>query len=110
MDIQSPPETLEEFERRLGLADRSFSKQQAATRLGISERALDTLIVRGEIQAYRIGTQKLSFLGSDLAALLFERRVHVDPVIPREPKPRSDKQMNPPRNRRGRPPKIVKRP
>jgi excisionase family DNA binding protein len=100
-------ETLEAFESRLGLDDISLSKKQAAARLGISERSLDELVRTGELPAYRIGGQKLSFLGSDVARLLWSRRV-LPPKAPCERKPRAPGQMAPPRPR-GRPPKIVKK-
>jgi excisionase family DNA binding protein len=101
-------ESLEAFERRLGLDRVSLSKREAAARLGISERSLDQLVAAGELPAFRIGTQKLSFLGSDLARLLWTRRVSVAPSVPGEHKPRSPKQMTPPRHRRGRKPKVVR--
>jgi excisionase family DNA binding protein len=75
MPVQSSHavETLEDFERRLNLAQKTFSKTSAAERLGINERSLDELIRTGELPAYRIGTQngvRPSVAGQDYAAVL----------------------------------------
>jgi excisionase family DNA binding protein len=102
-----PDESFEAFERRLGLDRVSLSKRQAAERLGISERSVDELVRTGELPAYRLGQQKLSFLGSDLARLLWARRLPVSPKPPRQHKPRTPGQLTPPR-RRGRRPKVTR--
>jgi excisionase family DNA binding protein len=113
--IVDATETVEDLEIRLGLRGRSLSKKEAAARLGVGERSFDAMISRGEIAAYRVNAQKLSFLGGDIARLLLARRVPIEPRPPAvERKPRVKSQ--PPvreaqmlaRVRKGRRPRTVR--
>jgi hypothetical protein len=87
------------YERQLGL--RSYSRRQAQAILGCGESQLSQLIKSGKLRCGRNGAQKLEFWGPNLARFLWERdrpRHQAAPVSPMPlSKPRSPKQMTPPR-------------
>jgi hypothetical protein len=98
---QSDSETDEAFAafaRGLNLAP-AYNKAGARSVLGKSDSAIDRLVRGGQLPAYRIGTQQLTFLGVDLARVLWRARVHPTPL----PAPQKTMIKQTPPRPRGRP-------
>jgi hypothetical protein len=99
-------ETFDEFEERLRLGRRSYSKRQTQEILGLSESSLDKLIQQGVLRPFQPAGQKHTFWGPDLTRHLWQSRIEPSPRAVPASKPKSQKQMKPPRGR-GRPRKGV---
>lgn len=95
-------ETFDEFEQRLGLGKRSYSKRQAQDILGVGESTLDKLVHQGLLRPFQPAGQKHVFWGPDLARHLWQSRASTSNRAFPAAKPKSPKQVTPPRGR-GRP-------
>jgi hypothetical protein len=89
-------EIFEEFEQRLSLGARSYSRAMAKEIIGCGDTQFDEIVRSGELPGFRVGVQKTTFLGRDIARFLWSRRLPVgQPSAAR--KPRTEEQLTPPK-------------